>query len=374
MHFPVQLPREVIDEVVGEKANVVAPFPQRGRADLQHRESVEEVLSEGAVLDHLLEVPMGRRDDAHVGSNLGGAAHPAEGLVFHEAEQFRLQRRGHLADLVQEDGAAPGRFEQALLLGARVGERAALVAEELRLQERLGERRAGDVHEGAIAPWAGSVDRSSGEVLSGSALADHQHRRGRALRELVQHPSQLTDRFGASDDSVVRLPAAQPAHLAAQAGGLQGALGDHGDLVDVEGLGEEVEGADLHRVDRPTDGRERRQQNDRDVGVVVLEPLQHLQPVDVRQAVVEEDQVEGVSGEGLDRFLTGGHADRPMALGLHPLGEGPTDQLLIVDDEDRDRARGRAGFFGDLRLHRFSRAVHVFERPPHNKLTVTRNP
>ena len=53
----------------------------------------------------------------------------------------------HLADLVEEHRAAVGGFEQALLLHARIGERAALVAEELALEQLLGQRRAGDVHE-----------------------------------------------------------------------------------------------------------------------------------------------------------------------------------------------------------------------------------
>ena len=53
----------------------------------------------------------------------------------------------HLADLVEEDGAAVGGLEQAALLLPRVGERAPLVAEQLALEQLLGQRRAGDVDE-----------------------------------------------------------------------------------------------------------------------------------------------------------------------------------------------------------------------------------
>ena len=55
---------------------------------------------------------------------------------------------GHLADLVEEHGSAVGHFEQTLLLHSRVREGTSLVAEQLAFQELLGERGAGDRHEG----------------------------------------------------------------------------------------------------------------------------------------------------------------------------------------------------------------------------------
>ena len=47
-----------------------------------------------------------------------------------------------LADLVEEERAAVGLLEAPLATRDRAGERAALVAEQLALEERLGERRA----------------------------------------------------------------------------------------------------------------------------------------------------------------------------------------------------------------------------------------
>ena len=45
-------------------------------------------------------------------------------------------------DLVEEDRAAVRDLEQALLVGVRAGEGAALVAEELALEQRVGQRGA----------------------------------------------------------------------------------------------------------------------------------------------------------------------------------------------------------------------------------------
>jgi len=53
------------------------------------------------------------------------------------AQQLGLQRQRELADLVEKDRAGVGLDEQARLVDARVGERAALVAEQLALDQPL---------------------------------------------------------------------------------------------------------------------------------------------------------------------------------------------------------------------------------------------
>ena len=57
---------------------------------------------------------------------------------------FACSAERELADLVQEHRAALGGLEPALLLHDGAGERAALVAEQLALEQRLGDRRAVD--------------------------------------------------------------------------------------------------------------------------------------------------------------------------------------------------------------------------------------
>ena len=76
---------------------------------------------------------------ADVDADVLRAADALERLLLEEAQQLGLQRRHHLADLVEEHRAAVGRLEQAALLLPRVGEGAALVAEELALEQRLRE-------------------------------------------------------------------------------------------------------------------------------------------------------------------------------------------------------------------------------------------
>ena len=61
--------------------------------------------------------------------------------VLQDAQQLGLRLERHLADLVEEQGAPVGGLEAPLALAQRAGEGAALVAEQLGLDERVRGRR-----------------------------------------------------------------------------------------------------------------------------------------------------------------------------------------------------------------------------------------
>jgi hypothetical protein len=54
------------EEVARERADLLAPLAQRRQLHREDREPVVEVGAEGAAGHHLLEVPVGRGDDAQV--------------------------------------------------------------------------------------------------------------------------------------------------------------------------------------------------------------------------------------------------------------------------------------------------------------------
>ena len=87
--------------------------------------------------DHRRHVAIGRREHAHVDVNLGRPAHMPERRRVQNAQEFRLRARADLADFVEENGPAMGDLEQARLGAIRAGERAALVSEQLALQQPL---------------------------------------------------------------------------------------------------------------------------------------------------------------------------------------------------------------------------------------------
>ena len=105
-------------------------------------EPVVEVLAEAPLSDLLLEVLVrrgderGRRPGAVASRRAAGSSAPAR-----TRRSLAWSRERHLADLVEEKRPAVGRLEEARLVRDRAGERAALVAEELAFEQRLGDRR-----------------------------------------------------------------------------------------------------------------------------------------------------------------------------------------------------------------------------------------
>ena len=108
---------------------------------------------------------------------------PLDLALLEHAQHLGLRLQAHVADFVEEDRAAVGLLELADLLLGGAGERALLVAEQLGLDQLVGDRRAVDLHEALAAAQAVAVDRARHQFLAHAALAPDQHGRvGRAPR------------------------------------------------------------------------------------------------------------------------------------------------------------------------------------------------
>src|SRR5205814_10275422 len=79
--------------------------------------------------------------------------------VLQKAEELDLKRGGDLADLVEKERAAVRARERAAAVLARVGEGAARSAEQLGLEQRVGNRAAVQSDERPAAARADVVDR-----------------------------------------------------------------------------------------------------------------------------------------------------------------------------------------------------------------------
>ena len=85
--------------------------------------------------------------------------------LLQHAQQLHLQRRAHRADLVEEQRALVRLLEAALARADRAGERAAHVAEQLGLEQRLRNRAAVERDEAVRAARAVVVDRARDHSL-----------------------------------------------------------------------------------------------------------------------------------------------------------------------------------------------------------------
>src|SRR5262249_33070833 len=134
-----------------------------------------------------------------VGFEVLGVADAADLPRLDRAKQLHLEERRDLRYLVEEQRAALRRREQADLVGDGAGERAAHVAEELRLHQAFRDRAAVDGHEGLVPTEAVEMDGPRHELLARAALA-RDHGRGRAVRDLADRVEHLGDPAALSDD------------------------------------------------------------------------------------------------------------------------------------------------------------------------------
>ena len=161
-------------EVLAQQRDVVLALHQ-GR-DLQgdHVDAVVEVLAEVAPLHFALQVLVGGGQDPEIHGDFRGAAHPHQGLFLEHPQQLDLHGGGHLADLVQEDGAAGGDLQQPFLHPPGPGEGLLFVAEELVGQQFLAEGAAVDGQKAFFGPQAQVVDGLGHQFLAGAGLAQDE--------------------------------------------------------------------------------------------------------------------------------------------------------------------------------------------------------
>src|SRR5207253_5438298 len=118
------------------------------------------------------------------------AADAPDLALLEHAQELRLQVERQLAELVEKNGAAVRRFERALPRRGRAGERALLVPEQLRLDERPRDRAAVDDDERLVLALGQGMDRLRDQIFSGAGLAFDEHRRlGR--RDALDEPEDL---------------------------------------------------------------------------------------------------------------------------------------------------------------------------------------
>ncbi len=333
------LARQLDQEVLGHERHVARALAKRRQLDGNHVEAVEEVLTELPFCDKHRQVAIGRRDDADVGGHLLGAAHPPELPLLQHAQEFDLHRRRHLADLVEKYRAALGHLDEALLVGVGAGEGALHMAEELRLEKRLGHGAAIDRHERLALPERQRVDGLGNKLLAGAGLARDEDGAVRAAHGLDQ-PEHVQHRRAPADDAGKALLHGRPPQhrvLVLQPPCLQQLPHLHRHQVDVsERLLEERLGAQLARmlpvvgVARPVRGHHQ----DDGVGRGVADDLQELQAVETGHADVGQDDVHELARDDVAR----GHAvlgnQDLEAVTLEQYAQPLAHRLLVVYDEN----------------------------------------
>ncbi len=289
--------------MIHERRDVVATLAQRRNRDRNDVEAIEQIFLKLALGDHLPQIAVGRRDDAQVDVLGALGAERLELAFLQDAQQFRLHREAHGADLVEEDRAAVGQREFAFLGRRRARKGAPHVPEELGFEERLGNRRAVHFDERHVALGAAVVNRAGDELFAGAGLAGDEDGALGVGHELGA-ADDFFHRAAAPDDPVVTellvaLVDEVPV-LRAEPLMIERAADDDQQLVDLERLLQIIERAELHRLDRAFDGRVGgHHQNLRPLafGRRADQLADQLQAAKLRHDVVDDQHVERALGE-----------------------------------------------------------------------------
>jgi hypothetical protein len=298
--------------------------------------------------------------------NLAVVADPAHGPLLQHPQELGLQARRHVADLVEEQGAAVGGQHQTLAIGPGVGEGAAHVAEKLALEQRLRHGGAVDRHERPVGPRAATVQRASNQLLAGAALAGDEAGGLGAGRP----PSRSNrSRIGALAPTISskadrpRPLALEALELAAQPLVLDGALDPGHEVGRLERLGQEVVGANPERGDGGVEAAVGGDHHHRQVRPVGDDPLAQL---DARQAVLELDvghhHVEVLfrqQGERLLGRVAGRHLEAAVPQVIVDRG---AEVVVVVDQQDAAGSGSRCRGTGPSGVARRTRPARQLDR------------
>ena len=326
------LGRALAQEVLRQHRDVLGALAERRHAHGHDVEPIEQIVAELPLAHGAREVAVGRGDQADV-DLVRLAAEAFDLPVLQHAQELDLHVRRNLADLVEKERAAVGQREAPLVTRDRAGERAAFVAEQLRLEDRLGDRRA--VHRDERLPGARAqlMHGARAELLAGAALTEQQHRRGgwRGLPHDV-HRAPPRQRDADYRRALALLEArAQVAVLGGESVALHRLVDGAHDLGAAQRFGHEVVRALLHRLDGAIDRAVGGHEDDLGVGREAARGAQDVHAVHPGHREVGQQHVHRLPTQVIERGATVGGLKDAHPLALEDGRERLEDASFVID-------------------------------------------
>ena len=138
--------RVLTDEMPAQGLQIFRALPQWLDPQRELAEPVEQVAAEPALFDAVTQWLMGGRDQSKIRVLFLLSSKWAEASAFQHPQQFGLQSHGHVADLIQEQGAAIRLRQQTFLGSVGTGKRTLGMAKKFTFQQRVRDGGAIDHH------------------------------------------------------------------------------------------------------------------------------------------------------------------------------------------------------------------------------------
>src|SRR4030095_7312847 len=265
-----KLAAELFKEMVDEEKQVVATIAQRRDDEWNGGNSKIEVLAKEFLANAFGEIAVGGHNDANVDVDRLRTADAFETPFFEDAEQLGLAGERKLANFVEKECAALRHFDFSGFPVASAGEGPAFVAEEFVLHETFGNGCAIQSDKRLRASIGKVVNGASEEFLARTAFTEQENGcpgRGHALELLANrlHGGRVPDdaRKAVAGGELLAEDEIFPQQFLLA----RGAFDEKFQMVEVNGLLDEIEGAFFHRGNSFLNGAECGKQNDRNRGV-----------------------------------------------------------------------------------------------------------
>ena len=115
--------------------DVFSPFTKRRQLDVDDVQAVVKILAEPALLDQLLEIHVGGRNDPDIDLDGVDTAQSHELSFLDDPQELRLRFQSYRSDLIEENRALVRDFEEAFLCCDSACERPADVSKQRALQK-----------------------------------------------------------------------------------------------------------------------------------------------------------------------------------------------------------------------------------------------
>ena len=181
------------NQFVHQQRNVFDTLAQRGHLDREYIQTVIQVFTERTDLDHVLEILVRRCNDSHIDALGFVAADPLEGALLQHTQQLNLHRQRHVADFVEEQGAAIGQLKAPGTTGDRPGKRALLMTEQFAFQQLGRYGSTVDRYERRITTLGVIVQIARNHFLASTGLTEDQHT-GIGVGNLLHHLPNMLNR------------------------------------------------------------------------------------------------------------------------------------------------------------------------------------
>jgi hypothetical protein len=262
---------------------------------------------------------------------------------FENAEQFRLECRRELADLVQKQRPAISEFKEARLVLCGAGKGAAHVPEQLAFKQRINDGRTADGHEPSIPARADLVKCARDQLLAGARLSRDQGR-PHMRRQPPDHAEQLLhDRSATNHATELQAPRDVSFHRQQAAPPLRLFPNRRQQLIEppeVKRLAQVIHRTQLDSFNRGLDCRVTGHQHRLTARIHIADRPDHVEATEIRHSQVDQRDI-GVSrpqlGDGLSS--TGAGNDFEPGTAREAI-DNVTNSLLVIDDDEDRRLSG----------------------------------